>query len=149
MIAVLKIKFIKRKNMKRSHGGAYLFMQLSLALMFIALGIAGITHYNSGGAEFMRGLNKAFGRSNDIIPIVMSVLELIAGVLLVISLFEVIPNALTSVLLLVIFIYWGITIVLQYFANGLFEPDFLVWLGNVSPQLVILSALWLVFRGRH
>lgn len=135
--------------MKRTSNGSYLFLQLSLALMFIALGIAGITHYNSGGSEFLRGLNKAFGRSNDIIPIIMSVLELVAGVLLVVSLFEVIPNALTSILLLVIFIYWGVTIILQYFANNLFEPDFLVWLGRVSPQLVILSALWMVFQGRR
>ncbi|QQO08448.1 hypothetical protein [Breznakiella homolactica] len=126
---------------------SYLGLQLSLALMFIALGISGITSYSSGTSEFMRGLNQIFGRGNNVIPIVMSVIELIAGFLLIISIFNVFPNPITSVLLLVIFIFWAVTIVLQYFFNGFLKPDFIRWLGNISPQLVVLSALWIVFRG--
>ncbi|MBI9104642.1 MAG: hypothetical protein JEY99_19665 [Spirochaetales bacterium] len=126
--------------------GSVVFLQLALALMFITLGIAGITHYNSGGVEFLRGLNKAFGRTNDIIPIIMAVIELVAGVLLLINLFGIIPGKTASVLLLIVFIYWGFTIVMNFFVDNLFEPDLLVWLGNISPQLVVLSALWIVFR---
>ena len=128
------------------HSGSVLFLQLALALMFIAMGIAGITHYNSGGAEFLRGLNKAFGRSSNVIPIIMAVVELVAGVLLVINLFGVIPGRVASLLLLIIVIYWGFTIVMTYFVDGLFEPDLLVWLGNISPKLVVFASLWIVFR---
>ncbi len=130
----------------KTNSGAILFVQLSLALMFIAMGIAGITHFNSGGAEFLRGLNKAFGKSNDIIPIIMAIIQLAAGILLIVNLFGMIPGKTASILVLIIFIYWAFTIVMQYFVNNLFEPDFLVWLGNMSPQLVILSALWVVFQ---
>jgi len=126
--------------------GSVIFLQLALALMFVTMGIAGITHYNSGGVEFLRGLNKFAGRSNDIVPIIMAVIELAAGVLLLFNLFGIIPGKAASVLLLIIFIYWGFTIIMNYFIDNLFEPDLLVWLGNVSPQLVVLSALWIVFR---
>ena len=122
------------------------FLQLALALMFIALGISGVTHYNSGGAEFLRGLNKAFGRSNDIIPIIISIVELVAGILLLINVFGLIHGKLASILLLVIIIYWGFTIIMNYFVNNLLEPDFIKWLGNMSPQLVILASLWIVFE---
>ena len=117
-----------------------------MAVMFIAIGILGITHYNSSGSELLRGLNKTFGGRNDIIPIVMAVIELVAGVLLFVSLFDLIPSRLLSFLLLVIFIFWAINIVMAYILNDIFEPDFLRWLAAISPQLVILSALWIVYR---
>jgi len=126
------------------------FLQLSLALMFIAIGIVGIvgiTNYNSDISQFGRSVGKLFGQSNDIIPILFAVLELVAGVLLLISLFTGLPGKFLSVSLLVIFIFWSITIVMNYFMDGIFKPDFIVWLSRVSPQLVILSALWLVVRG--
>lgn len=126
---------------------SYLVLNLSLALMFIALGISGISSYNSGGAEIMRGLSQVFGGRNSVIPLVFSIVQLVAGILLVLNIFNIFPSSLTSILLLVIFIFWCITILLNYFANGFMKPNFVTWLGNVSVQLVILSSLWIVFRG--
>ena len=136
---------IRNENMNKS-SGSVIFLQLALALMFIVLGISGITHYNSGGAEFLRGLNKAFGRANNIVPVLMAVVELVAGVLLLVSLAGIIPGKAASFLLLVIFIYWGFIIIMNYFVENMFEPDLLVWLGNISPQLVVLASLWIIFR---
>lgn len=117
-----------------------------MALMFVSLGILGIDQYNSGGAEFLRGLNSALGGSNRIFPIVMAVIELLAGVLLIVSLFGIMSEGLSKILLLVVFVFWAINIALGYFLEGIFEPTFIKWLAGVSPQLVILTALWIVYR---
>lgn len=125
-----------------------LLLKLSLALMFIAFGLVGIINYNSDLANFGRSVNKLFGQSNDIIPILFAVLELIAGILLMASIFSGIPSRILSVALLVIFIFWVVYIVMNYFMEGFAEPDFLIWLKNVSPQLVALSGLWIITRNR-
>nr|MDA3810608.1 hypothetical protein [Spirochaetaceae bacterium] len=110
----------------------------------------GITNYNSGLSEFGRSVNDLFGSNNDFIPILFSVLQLVAGVLLLVSLFTgFIPGRVLSISLLVIFIFWAITIVMKYFMNDLFEPDFVSWLARVSPQLVILSSLWLITKSSN
>ncbi len=125
------------------------FVQLSLALMFIAIGIVGITNFNSDISQFGRSVNNLFGKNNDIIPILFSILELVAGVLLLLSLFTGMPGKFLSIALIVIFVFWAITIVMNYFMDGIFEPDFIVWLSRVSPQLVILSALWMISSNRN
>lgn len=131
--------------MKKSVNSMF-FLQLSLALMFIAIGIVEITSYNSGISQFGRSVNSLFGQNNNIIPILFAVLELVAGILLLLSLFTGLPGKFLSIAMLVIFVFWAITIVMNYFTNGLFEPDFISWLAKVAPQLVILSALWIVVR---
>jgi uncharacterized membrane protein YphA (DoxX/SURF4 family) len=122
------------------------FLQLSLALMFIAIGIVGITNYNSELSQFGRSVNNLFGKNNNIIPVLFAVLELVAGVLLLVSLFTGLPGRFLSIAMIVIFVFWAITIIMNYFADGMFKPDFIVWLARVSPQLVILSGIWLVVR---
>lgn len=134
--------------MKRSVDSMF-FVQLSLALMFIAVGIVGITNYNSDISQFGRSVGNLFGRSNDIVPILFAIIQLAAGILLLVSLFVGFPGNILSISLLIIFIFWVVNIAMAFFLNDLFEPDFIVWLSRVSPQLVILSALWLVYRGNN
>jgi uncharacterized membrane protein YphA (DoxX/SURF4 family) len=125
------------------------FLQLSLALMFIAIGILGLTNYNSEFSQIGRSMGKLFGKSNNIIPILFSIIQLLAGVLLLLSLFMNLSNKLLSLSLLVIFVFWAVNIALAFFTKELFRPDFIVWLSKVAPQLVILSSLWLVYRGQE
>jgi uncharacterized membrane protein YphA (DoxX/SURF4 family) len=125
------------------------FVQLSLALMFIAIGVMDITNYNSDISQFARSFSKLIGKNNDIVPVLFAVLELVSGILLLVSLFTGASGKFLSVALVIIFIFWAITIIMNYFMNGLFEPDFIDWLSRVSPQLVILSALWLVSSSRY
>jgi len=123
------------------------FIQLSLALMFIAIGIVGLTNHNSELAQFGRSFNKLFGRSNDMIPVLFAVLELIAGILLILSIFtNILSGRFLSIALLIIFIFWAVSIAMNFFMNGFAEPNFIVWLSRVSPQLVILSSIWLISR---
>ncbi|MBN2656929.1 MAG: hypothetical protein JXR86_07695 [Spirochaetales bacterium] len=138
--------------MKKS-SNSILFLQLSLALMFISFGLVGIINYNSDLANFGRSVNKLFGQSNDVIPVLFAVLELVAGVLLIASLFSGVSSRVLSVSLLVIFIFWIVFIVMNYFLDGFGmnqygREDFLGWLKNLSPQLVALSGLWIITRSR-
>ena len=81
--------------MKKSVNSMF-FVQLSLALMFIAIGIVGLTNYNSNLSQFGRSVNSLFGQSNDIIPVLFAVLELVAGVLLLLSMFTGLPGRFLS-----------------------------------------------------
>lgn len=133
--------------MKRS-SNSMLFLKLSLALLFITFGLVGIINYNSDLANIGRSVNKLFGQNNDIIPILFAVLELVAGVLLLASIFSGIPSRFLSIALLIIFIFWIVYIVMNYFMDGFGEPNFLIWLRNISPNLVTLSGLWIVTRNK-
>ncbi|MDA3850036.1 MAG: hypothetical protein PF447_02060, partial [Spirochaetaceae bacterium] len=105
------------------------FLQMSLALMFIALGILGLTNYNSEFAQFGRSVNRMFGSNSNVLPVIFAVVELIAGGLLLLSSFSRIPGNILSISLLIIFIFWAVNILMNYFLEGLFEPNFAVWLG--------------------
>ncbi len=135
--------------MKKRTINSFFFLNLALALMLIATGILGITNYNSNGAEFIRGVNKAFGGSNSIIPILMAIIELAAGIILVIGLFDFIPKGILGILLLVIFIFWAVNIFMGFILNDIFEPDFFTWLAPFSAQLIILVSLWIVYRNNN
>ena len=121
---------------------------VSLAILFITAGLAGITHFNSTGAEFLRNVNTALGGQNDFIPIIMSIIELAAGILIVLNILKVVSDKVMNIAIIIILIYWIIRIILNFFADGFAEPDFLIWLENLAPQLVILAAVWSVYRGR-
>jgi hypothetical protein len=76
----------------------------------------------------------------------MAIIELAAGILLAASLFGFVPNRMLSILLFIIFIFWAFNIFMSYILNDIFEPSLIKWLASISPQLVILASLWIVYR---
>ncbi len=116
--------------------------------MFIAIGILGITNYNNSTffGQISNSITKMLGTRNEVIPILFAILELISGFLLLISLFTRLDAKFLSVALIIIFIFWGINIIMAYIINGSFRSNFFIWASELTPQLVILSALWLVYR---
>jgi ABC-type nickel/cobalt efflux system permease component RcnA len=46
----------------------------------------------------------------------------------------------------VIAILWAVLIVVNFFARGFFEPNFLVWLSRLAADLIVLLAFWLINR---
>ena len=132
--------------MKKSTYGSVFFLQLSLALLFVAMGVLGLMNFSSGSSEFMRNANKLLGRSNDLVPIIMAIVQLLAGCLLFLSCFIKVSNGLLNVLLLIIFVFQIASVIMSYFMSGFLEPSFIKWLASLSPQLVVVSALWVVFR---
>lgn len=120
------------------------FLQISLALVLISYGILAINGYNSSGAELLRGVNKMFGKSNQIFPIIFGLVQLAAGIFIVAELFAPIPGGLFKILHIIICVLWFLGIIMSFFLSNLFEPNLLKWLAALSPQLVILFSLWLI-----
>ena len=119
------------------------FMQIVLALMLLSFGLLAIQGYNSSGAELLRGVNKVFGKSNNAFPVIFGIIQLVAGIIMIIDLVGAIPGNLFRILHIIICIVWLISIIMNFILADLFEPDFLKWLSGITTQTVILLALWI------
>ena len=118
------------------------FLQLCLGVFFVMLGIMGLGDYNTKFSEVAR----FFGR-DDTMRIVMSVVELVMGIILVLGLFMSVSADLTKVFTFALFGLWALYLVINFFLNDSFlEPNTVVWLFNISWHAVILVGLWVVGR---
>jgi len=124
--------------------GTRYFLQIVLGAALLVFGIMALNGYNSAGQEAIRGLNKLFGKSNNIFPVIFAVVQLAAGAVLILELFVSISTGLFKIIHLAICILWLVNILLNFFFSNLVEPDLIRWLGALLPQLVILLSLWLV-----
>jgi hypothetical protein len=122
------------------------FLQGSTAAALFLLGLVGIVNYNSDVARLGRALNQVFGGRNDVLGLIISILTLIAGILLVLDLFFRVSAS--GAIGLGVFIFWALRILYVYFRSNVFEPDALVWLQMISPDIVILAAIWMTYRAR-
>lgn len=105
-------------------------------------GIAGLTQANS----FVGELGRALGARGSTVNLIVAVIELIAGALLLISLF-VNLGQLQGFLGIGIFIAW-IVIMVLIFVVGSFQPDTLGWWINVLQYSIILAVIWMVKGAR-
>ncbi|MDC7223518.1 MAG: hypothetical protein PQJ60_07230 [Spirochaetales bacterium] len=121
-----------------------LVLQILVALLLLTFGIDGLTGYNSTGAEMMRTVNRTFGGSNDILPLIFAIIEIVAGVLLIGEFFMPVATKFVFISMVVICVVWLITIVMNYITAGFLKPDFLTWLRGISVQLILLASFWQV-----
>jgi len=121
-------------------------LQIVMAVFLITLGLIGIINWDSGLAQFGRDLNRVFGRPNNPINLIAAIVELVAGVIVLAAVFVYVRSRVLFVATLVIAILWVVRIIISLFAQGLFEPNFLVWLNRLAADLIVLTALWLVNR---
>lgn len=122
------------------------FLQLAVSLFLIVTGLLGIMSYNSTISGVTRALGRAFGGSGDVMNIIVSVAELVSGAILLVGLFLIVRNRTLFYATLVVFVLWAVRVVYYYMLNGFLQPDLLVWLQSVSPDLIVLSSLWVIFR---
>lgn len=121
-----------------------LLLQIAVGAM---LTVAGIWALQGGGDEGIAAIKYLIGARDfeRILCIAFGIIELIAGVFLILALFigDKI-GALGKVLTLIIIIVWIIAIVLIDFLgnHGLFKQNnFLNWLYNFAYHLIVLGAL--------
>ena len=121
-----------------------LLLQIAVGAM---LTVAGIWALQGGGDEGIAAIKYLIGARDfeRILCIVFGIIELIAGVFLILELFigDKI-GSLGKVLTLIIIIVWIIAIVLIDFlgSSGLFKQhNFLKWLYNFAYHLIVLGAL--------
>jgi uncharacterized membrane protein YphA (DoxX/SURF4 family) len=123
---------------------ATFLLQLVLGAALIVFGIMAYNGYNSAGQDAMRGLNKMFGKSNDLFPILFAIIQIVAGAALVAGLFVSLPDNIFKIVHLIICIFFLISIIMNFFLSNMMEPDFVRWLGALLPQLIILLSLWII-----
>ena len=125
---------------------AVVVIQVVVAIFLFTLGLIGIIDWNSNISQFGRGLNRLFGRANDPFNIIVAIVELAAGVIVFAGLFINVRSRLLYWLTIVIAILWVVEIIIGFFAQGPFEPDFIIWLNRLCADVIILLALWLINR---
>ena len=121
---------------KKSINIGRFILQIALGL-FLALG--GIWALNGGGDEAARWLSK----QSDVLKIIFGVVELLAGIFLIVELFvgDKIGKV-TKILNWVIIIIFAVIIVISDLLNGSWNKDFLNAAYNLSKNLVFLGGMW-------
>jgi len=125
---------------------AVTILQIVVAVFLFTLGLIGVADWNSNLAQFGRSLNHLFGRGDNPLNLVVAVVEMAAGVIVFIALFITVTNRLIYVLTLIISILWVVEIIVTFFGQDPFKPDFLVWLNRLAADVIILLSLWLINR---
>ncbi len=123
-----------------------LVVEIVVAAFLITLGLIGITQWNTDLNRFGRELNRFFGGTNNPFNLIVAIAELVAGVIVLAGVFVSGQARLLFAATLVISILWAILIVVNFFAQDAFQPDFLTWLNRLAADLIILLALWLINR---
>ncbi len=121
-------------------------LQIVMAAFLITLGLIGIINYSSDLAQLGRDLNIVFGRANNPINLIAAIVELAAGVIILAAVFFYVQSRWIFVATLVIAILWAVRIIINLFAQDIFEPTFLIWLNRLCADLIVLTALWLINR---
>lgn len=114
-------------------------LQICLGVFFLALGIMGVTEFNSK----VSGVLRFFGK-NDTLNMIIAIVEIAMGAVLLLAIVVRLPGGLGKVLGIVLAVLWAILMVMTYVVNKPFEPTFIEWLVGLSRDASILAALWIV-----
>jgi hypothetical protein len=115
------------------------FLQLCLGVFFLVLGVSNLTNYNSEWSE----LKRAFGK-NETLALVTAVVEIVMGALLLLGLFVSLSDDVAKILGFVLFVLWGLYMVVAFIVDDFLEPNFLTWLYRVAWHSIILVSIWIV-----
>jgi hypothetical protein len=134
--------------MKKEYFNSMLFLHIAVAAFFILIGIVGLA-YDVNEINRFGGLGvRLFGRGNNVLNILIAILCLASGIILLLGLFVHVNSKVLFAAALGIVIFWILRIIWVFFVNGLYISNFLIWLEQLSFDVVILAAVWLVAR-RH
>lgn len=112
--------------------GAYLLLD----------GIGGLMHADS----LFGRIGGAFDSGGRAVTIIVSVIEIVAGVLLILSEFVGI-GAINGPLRIGIFIAWIVVMVFALLINN-FQPDSIGWWRSLVLYSIVLAVIWMLKGGR-
>ena len=121
------------------------FLQLFIGIFFAVSAVIILSGYNSAGNQFMRGVGKLFGK-NNYWGLAIAFVQLIAGIILILGLFISMQQRSMFFAGFAILVLWGINITVLYFLDDFMKPNFLVWMKDLSLQMIILAGLWAIVR---
>ncbi len=125
---------------------AVVVVQIVLAVFLFTLGLIGIMDWNSNLGQFGRSMNRLFGRGNDPFNIIVAIIELAAGAIMFLGVFVDVLSRVLYWSTWIIVVLWIVEIIIGFFAQGAFEPNFVVWLNRLAADVIILGVLWLINR---
>ncbi len=132
--------------MRERNGYASVFLlQIFIALFFALSGLLYLTGYNTAGAQFIRGVGRLFGK-NDLWRVVVALIQLFSGLVLFVGTFIRSNQRSLFLASLTITILWIVNIVMLYFTESFLQPSLMIWLRDLSVQMIILSGLWAITR---
>ena len=126
--------------------GSMELLQLITGIALFLVGLLAIINYNSKGAEVQRFLTQTFGGKSDAVDLVFGILLLVSGVFVTTAIVAPVDKKVLMLATFVAFAVWVVRIVLVYFVADIAEPDFLTWVAPLSIDLIVLMALWMIFR---
>ncbi|NQT60270.1 MAG: hypothetical protein HQ557_14915 [Bacteroidetes bacterium] len=127
-----------------------IILQILVGVLFLLMGIAGITDYNSDFAEIGRSVSQAFGGDSEILDIIIAVVELACGIVLIATVFAKVDKKLVKLAQLISMILWILLIVLldilapNFGANRF---DWLVWGQTTVLHLIVLLSIYSMWNG--
>ncbi len=131
--------------MKAKGGLSLDLLKISIGIFFCLLGLYGVLPTVEESVFSLLP-----GAGWGALEIVFGVVELICGVLIIVSLFTFLPKKTKVIVSLLIFIFWCARVVISKFILELSRmrpfDDFEQWLLVLSAQLVIAAALWIFYR---
>jgi hypothetical protein len=134
--------------MAKSSGNSSVFLlQLSLGIMLVVIGIAGLTGARDAMESVRNSIDGIFGGSRGIITTIIDVVKLAAGAFLILSLFDLVKGDITKLMLLVILILWAVEMAFSYIINYNFSSfNLFAYLYNLAMPLVVLAGLWTIYE---
>ncbi|MDY3940056.1 MAG: hypothetical protein SOZ27_07275 [Spirochaetia bacterium] len=135
--------------MTRQSFGVFFFLHLCIALFFIVLGMEGFFFRNSSDVAMVAGkLAGIFGGESAIYLILISILEIVCGVVMLVSLVTPVGAGFLRVSILVSMLLWLTVIILKDVIGASVLTDFPVgvirWLRPFILDVVLLLTMWTV-----
>lgn len=131
--------------MREKNRPSVFLLQIFIALFFALSGLLYLTGYSTAGSQFIRGVGKLFGK-NDIWRVVIALIQLFSGLVLLVGTFIRSNQRSLFLASLAITILWIINIIMLYFTDSFLQPSVMIWLRDLSVQMIILSGLWAITR---
>jgi len=124
-------------------------LQIAVGVLFLLMGIAGITDYTSGFTELGRSVSQAFGGDSEFLDIFIAIVELACGIVLIATVFAKVDKKLVNLAQLISMILWILLIVLldilapNFGANRF---DWLFWGQTTILHLIVLLSIYSIWK---
>jgi hypothetical protein len=123
--------------------GSFMILQLALGVFFILIGLEVLIYYNSTVGQLVNGFSNMFGGSKQVIESVIAVIEIVAGAILILTLFLPMGRGIFNFIVLLIFVLWVAKIVYSdFFLKQVFQPNWLTWLKELALDIVVAIGIW-------